>query len=314
MDLARWIVPFVGTALLVLAAGPARAEDLPDFDDWWNYGDPAATETKFRALLPKAEAAGNADYLAQLWTQIARTHSLRGNFDQAHEILDRVEKSLKADMKTARVRYLLERGRTFNSAKKPAEAKPLFLRAWDIARSEGLDGHACDAAHMVAIVETGDAILEWNRKALALAESSKDKTAIRWVGALCQNIGWTLHQQGKYDEAMRFFDKGLAWWTERKKDGQVRIFRWFKARTLRSMGKPEEALSAQRALLDAYKEAGDEDGFVHEEIAECLTALKKPDEAKPHFAKAYALLEKDPELVADPKRLERLRTLGGVAR
>src|SRR5438270_383114 len=49
---------------------------MADFDKLWNYGDPAATEQKFLELLPQAEAGNDADYLAQLITQIARTKSV----------------------------------------------------------------------------------------------------------------------------------------------------------------------------------------------------------------------------------------------
>jgi tetratricopeptide (TPR) repeat protein len=310
--LAAAAVVFAGIGALF--AAPARAEELPDFDALWNYGDPAATEAKFREVLPKAEASGNADYLAQLWTQIARTKSLRRQFDEAHAILDKVEASLKEGMTTARVRLWLERGRTFNSAQRKDEARPLFLEAWEKAKAAKLDAHAVDAAHMMGIVEAGDLALEWNRKALELANASKDPIANRWVGALCQNTGYTLLQLGRLDQAMETFRKGLAWSTERKRPSQVRMFRWFVGRTLRAQGKFDEALAIQKELEKEYEGIGETDGYVHEEIAECLAGLEKADEAKPYFKKAYDLLSKDPDVASDAKRLERLRTLGGVAR
>src|SRR5205809_4269353 len=46
---------------------------MADFDKLWDYQDPAGTEKKFRELLPAAEAAGDASYVAELLTQIART-------------------------------------------------------------------------------------------------------------------------------------------------------------------------------------------------------------------------------------------------
>jgi tetratricopeptide (TPR) repeat protein len=310
---AAWVA--AGTIALgvigVLFAAPAGAEDLPDFDALWNYGDPAGTEAKFREVLPKAEASGNADYLAQLWTQIARTKSLRREFDEAHAILDRVEKSLKEGMTTPRVRLWLERGRTFNSAKRKDEARPLFLRAWEEAKAAKIDGHAVDAAHMMGIVETGDAALEWNKKALDLAESSKDPVANRWVGALCQNIGYTLLELRRHDQAMVTFKKGLAWSTERKRPSQVRLFRWFIARTLRAQEKCDEALAIQKALEREYEAIGEPDGYVFEEIGECLAATKKPEEAKPYFKKAFDLLSKDVDVASDAKRIERLKTMGG---
>ena len=95
-------------------------------DELWDYGRPAETEAKFRALLPEAEAAGDAEYLAQLLTQLARTLGLQQQFAAAHELLDRAEALAEADS-VAQVRYLLERGRCFNSAGDKATARPLFM-------------------------------------------------------------------------------------------------------------------------------------------------------------------------------------------
>lgn len=85
---------------LVLAA-PQRAtaddDEFPDFDRIWDSDKPAETEKRFRELLPRAEASGNASHLLQLKTQIARTHGLRGEFETAHAILDEVEKGRDAE-------------------------------------------------------------------------------------------------------------------------------------------------------------------------------------------------------------------------
>ena len=51
----------------------AADQDLPAFDGFWNFEDPAGSEAKFRELLPKAEESGDRGYLAELLTQIART-------------------------------------------------------------------------------------------------------------------------------------------------------------------------------------------------------------------------------------------------
>src|SRR5258706_8519420 len=136
---------------------------LPDFIKLWNFGDPAGTELKFREILPRAEMAHDASYLAQLQTQIARTLSLRAKFDEAHAILDRVEKMLTPDLKLARVRYLLERGRAFNSSDHADKALPLFADAYKLAESIQENGLAIDAVHMVAIAEPDPKKqIEWN--------------------------------------------------------------------------------------------------------------------------------------------------------
>src|SRR5439155_16688304 len=88
--------------------------------------------------------------------------------------------------------------------------------------------------------------------------------------------------------------------------------RWAVARCLRSLGRLGEALSRQRALLKQDKDEKSPDGYVYEEIGECLTAQQKPAEAAPWFRKAYDALSQDPWLTRDqPARIARLLTLAG---
>src|SRR2546426_811508 len=159
----------------------------PDFDSLWDFNSPSETEKKFRELLPQAETSGDKSYCLQLLTQIARTLSLQRKFEEAHEILDKVEPMLKDKLKLARIRYLLERGRTLNSSGSPERAKPLFLEAWELGQKSGDDNFAVDAAHMIAIVENTDEALKWNQKAVEFAEKSKDEKAKKWLGSLYNN-------------------------------------------------------------------------------------------------------------------------------
>ena len=41
------------------SSDPRADGPLPGFDKLWNYSDPAATEAKFREILPRAEAGGS---------------------------------------------------------------------------------------------------------------------------------------------------------------------------------------------------------------------------------------------------------------
>ncbi len=288
-------------------------QGLPDFDVWWDYDHPDVTEQRFREVLPLAEQAGDDGYLAELLTQVARTEGLQRRFAEAHATLDRAEGLLRDDLRRARVRYLLERGRVFNSSKHADEARPLFLEAWELGRACGEDYHAIDAAHMVAIVALPEESDAWNLKGLELAERTQDGRAKQWLGSLCNNMGWTAHDQGNYEEALRLFEQALA---AREAQGDVELIkagRWCVARALRSLGRVEEALERQEALLREYAGVGKTDGFVYEELGECLHALKREEEAQPYFARAYAELAKDVWLMANEAgRLERLKELGGV--
>jgi hypothetical protein len=91
---------------------------------------------------------------------------------------------------------------------------------------------------------------------------------------------------------------------------ETRIAAWTVARTLRSLNRVEEALSKQMALKEEFESAGEADGYVLEEIGECLLALNQLDESRPYFAKAYDVLSKDEWLAEqEPDRLARLKEL-----
>ncbi len=286
---------------------------LPDIDAMWEFDDPAGTEARLRAALPTFEAAGDADLALQLKTQIARTQSLRRQFDAAHAMLDDVERQLAADCVAAKVRCLLERGRCFNSAGEKARALPLFEQAFEVARAHGLDWLAVDAAHMAAIAETGDGVTAWNRNALKMAQASDQPKARKWLASLYNNIGWTHHAAGAFEEALQCFEQALA--QQRKKGDAklVRIAQWCVARCLRSLGRIEESLAMQRELLNEPERDPASLGYVHEELGECLHALGRTDEARPYFAKAHELLSQDEWLTkSEPARLERMCAMGDV--
>jgi Flp pilus assembly protein TadD len=83
------------------------------------------------------------------------------------------------------------------------------------------------------------------------------------------------------------------------------------AKAQRALGRFGEALAEQEGLLRECELAREPDGYVHEEVAECLLALGRETEAGLHFARAYALLAKDPRFPPGEKaRLERIRELG----
>lgn len=292
--------------------------NLHDFDRLWDYDDPEKTEKVFKELFAESRNSGDREYQAQLLTQIARTHSLRRDFEEAHRILDDVEKMINVvatalDIETpvARIRYLLERGRTHNSAGDIEAARSFFLEAWERARNARQDYHAVDAAHMLGICEPKDASLMWNNRAMEAAEASDDPRAKDWLGALYNNTGWTYHDAGEYERALELFEKGWAWRRELDNPQATQIAKWAVARAKRSLGRTEEALAMQQSLLEEHESAGTSDGYVFEETAECLLTLGRPDEARLHFNRACVELSKDDWLTEnEPERLERLKRLG----
>lgn len=287
-------------------------EDLPDFNALWDYNNPQKTELAFLEILPVAQNDGDDDYLAQLLTQLARAQGLQRRFDEAHQTLNEAEALLSDDTPVAHVRYLLERGRVYNSSNLVDQACPLFKHAWQFAREKGEDYYAVDAAHMLGICESGDDALWWNEQAMAYAEASEHPRARGWLGSLYNNMGWAYHDLGQYDRALELFEKGLVWRLERQDVAGIQIAKWTVARTLRSMGRIEEALEKQSLLHEENLAMNRPDPYVSEEIGECLLALGQGEEAQSHFAHAYESLSKDEWLKEkEPERIERLLKLSG---
>jgi tetratricopeptide (TPR) repeat protein len=285
-----------------------------EIDALWDFDHPAESEAAFRHSLETLDESADPALRPELLTQIARAQGLQRRFGEAHGTLDTVEAQVDGSTTRVRVRYLLERGRVFNSSRQPERAQPYFAEAREFASASGEDILAIDAAHMLAIIAPPEASMEWNQRALELAERSTDPRALHWRGTLCNNIGWTYHDAGDYEQALATFQRATA---SRRAEGDpalIRIAVWAEARTLRSLGLVQEALALQQELLREFDALGEQDGYVYEEIAECLSALGREEEARAYFARAYETLSCDPWLAeSEPARLERLRVLGAAS-
>lgn len=246
-------------------------------DSHWEYGDPAQSEGAFRA----AAANASGDDRLELLTQVARARGLQADFEGAHRLLDQVESELPTAGARPRIRYLLERGRTFNSSGDPETGREMFQKAWDSAENAGEEGLAVDAAHMVAITLAGTPQAEvWTQRGLERARNSHDPKAQSLVPALLNNHAWDLHDMGRANEALPAFEQALEAWRDLGKPAQIHIARWSIARCLRSLGRHAEAVSILREL-EAESEAGHSpDPFVYDELAENFVELGDTDAAQ----------------------------------
>ena len=283
--------------------------NLPNFDALWNYGDPAGTEAKFTALLPQAHASGDAGYELELLTQIARTQGLQRKFDAAHATLDEVESRLRSvDLPVANVRYLLERGRVFNSSGKPGLALPLFVQAAERAERIPHWRYAIDAVHMVAIAEPSpEKQVEWNRRGIAMVLDHPDQRG--WLFALYNNLGESFLKLKRYDDALACFRNYVALNLERGQEPDMFATKDI-AKCLRLLGDADEALSTIEPVHAKLAADGQRDGWISEEYAECLLAKGRVEEARLHFAAALELLGSDPWVLQhEPAKIERLKAM-----
>ena len=169
--------------------------DQETLDRLWNIRDPGLSEQRFREAL--ADPAYDVDEKAELATQLGRAIGLQGRYEEADALLD----SLDGDEPTVGVRILLERGRLLSASGHAAMAVPLFEQAAELADHLGEEYLAVDALHMLAIADSAHAGL-WTRSALEYASTARDPHTRHWMVALHSNLGWALHGEGRFTEAL----------------------------------------------------------------------------------------------------------------
>lgn len=114
----------------------------------WDFGDPVASERRFRA----ASRTATAVQAQVLQTQIARALGLQERYDEAEAVL----RGILSEDEEVQVRIALERGRLLRSSGDPATAAPHFQWASDAAEAAGLDVLAVDPLHMGALTRDGE--------------------------------------------------------------------------------------------------------------------------------------------------------------
>lgn len=260
-----------------------------DLSTLWDYSKPAVSEERFRAEIVRAAP----DDAFILRTQIARTWGLRKDFVKARELLTEIEPQIDSVSSEAKVRWLLEMGRTWASPAHAQEqrspesrekARGFYMRAFETAKQARLDGLAIDALHMMVMVdETPQQQLEWNMKAIAYMEASTQPDARKWAGSLYNNVGYAHHLAGRDDEAIAWYRKSLAAYEAQDRPANVRIAHWMIANAMRAQGKLDEALAIQQRLEREWDAAGEPDPYVYEELEAIHRALGNEQLAK-HYA------------------------------
>lgn len=179
--------------------------DQKTLDRLWDFDNPELSEQRFREAM--ADEKYDADERAELATQLGRAIGLQGRFEEADALLDAIDGE---DEPTVGVRIVLERGRLLNSSGHAAMAVPLFEQAAELGDHLGEEFLAVDALHMLAIADADHAEL-WTRSALEYASTAHDPNTRRWMVALHNNLGWSLHGAGRLTEALVEFQLAEQW-------------------------------------------------------------------------------------------------------
>ncbi len=229
----------------------------------WDFNDLDVSEARFWAQLEQETTdAGRAEVLSQL----ARVEGLRANFERCDELLDQADA-----LGGAGARVLLERGRRARSSGQAGAGQAQFEQAYELARETGEDVLAADAAHMIAIVDDMEA---WTARGVEIAASSDDPGVRYWLGPLYNNVGWSRYEAGDAAGALEAFELALA---SRERDDDrpyaLATARYAVGKALRAVGRTQEAAAALEQCVAWAAEAGVEDGYFHEELAEVYAAL-----------------------------------------
>jgi tetratricopeptide (TPR) repeat protein len=237
----------------------------------------------------------------------ARKLGLAGDFAAGHTLIDQASR-LAGDDPEARAICAIERGRLCNSAGDRGKARLLFSEAWQLARQAGAHALAVDAAHMQAIVGTLDDAVEWT--AAALAHIDEHPVAETWRGPLLNNLGWSYFDAGRFADALALFEQAVELRRSAGEKRELRIARYAVIRTLRALGRMEEARRLAEETAAAAAADGAQAPYVLEELAECRALLGDLDGARDSARQALAVLEQDQAFIRnEAERLARLRQL-----
>ena len=264
----------------------------------WDFDDLDASEERLRAQLEQETTdPGRAEVL----TQLARVEGLRDRFERCDALLDEADA-----LGGAEARVLLERGRRDRSSGRPGAGAVQFEQAFERARSQGEDVLAVDAAHMLAIVGDNEV---WTARGVEIAAASDDPGVRYWLGPLYNNIGWARYEQGDAAGALEAFELALA---SRERDDprpySREMARYAVGKALRALGRADEAVAALERCVAWANDAGVDDGYFHEELAEGYGALGRDADARDQARRALELISD-----GDPARLGRLGELAAGA-
>ncbi|WP_205647589.1 hypothetical protein [Agromyces badenianii] len=254
----------------------SRGAEQQMIDRLWDFSDPAASEERFRGAADDEE--NPAQLRAVMSTQFARALGIQGRVDEALAALEAVAAGIPAidaetDAAELRARVAIERGRLAASAARPVDAVPELTRGVREAALAGSPFLVLDALHMLALNDAGHEE-EWAAEGFDVLAGVRDARVLRWGVALHNNLGWTMHDAGRAEPALRHFEQAVEAADRYGTTEQGHVARWSVARCLRTLGRNEAALALQQELIAARPD----DPYVQAELA-ALTEAEPTIEA-----------------------------------
>ena len=154
-----------------------------------------------------------------------------------------------------------------------------------------------------------EGFLAWTQRGIELAEEREG--ASYWLGPLLNNLGWEYYEAADYALALDAFERALR---ARERDpanaSAIEIARYAVGKTLRALGRADEAIPLLEQAVAWAEREGRPDGWFHEELAEEYAAAGRPEDAREQARRAISLLEaQDPSFADAAPRRARLASL-----
>lgn len=181
----------------VRPAPPASAErSLAEADKLFAGNRYDDARKVYQQTAKEALAEGNNSLRTEALAQVARMHSILGDYVKGRQWLEDARQIATDAEPMGWSRYLGVRGRfEWQDEKDKPKATATFIEMYEYSKSHELHGRALDAAHMVAIVGTPQEQVRWSLNAIEEAEKAGETG---WLGPLWNNLGWTYEERGEY--------------------------------------------------------------------------------------------------------------------
>ena len=215
-----------------------------------------------------------------------------------------------ARARPSQTRVDLERGRLRRSGGDPRDGSAA-LRVRVRTRARGASQHfiAADAAHMVALVATDRARrrrLDAARNRARRAPRRRRRTGS--ARSSTTSAGSTTRPAISSLRSTRSNARSERENAIRRTLRPIEIARYAVGKTLRGLGRADEAIPLLEQAVAWAEAEGAPDGWFHEELAEEYAAVGRPDDARRQARLALPLLERD-----DPSFSRGRRTAAGLA-
>ncbi len=140
-----------------------------------------------------------------------------------------------------------------------------------------------------------EGFVAWTQRGIDLAEEREG--ASYWLGPLLNNLGWEYYEAADYALALDAFERALR---ARERDpanaSAIEIARYAVGKTLRALGRAQEAIPLLEQAVAWAEREGRPDGWFHEELAEEYAAVGRA-RARPRARAACNLAPRGPRPV-----------------